>query len=196
MAHTTLVDAKKEFVSITRHDDSCYDFQLQDEQGNKIDLPAEIEKIFNCPLISPILSPDQNIVLFFDGRSYKLKSFNLTTKKQTTVFTTYDSLQELWRVGSPGKTKHAFIVFDQARYGTKLKIFILSFEEGKLKKKKTLLKEIEFHCPNGCSFQNDDAVTFKDEQTFVYKESKDWDRYYYVEDREAPVKIKTIKLAK
>lgn len=164
------------------HYGSCFVYQLRDKiTAEKISLPSQTEKAFDCPVMIPLLSPDQKSILYYNAK--KLYVLDLATYNIKKLFTMQAGIKGVNCVWSKSSTKAACVIINPKKYKTKTKIAAVVFKENGKLKKKVLEKSTHYTCASTC---------FVDKAEF-WIEGDEWIHYKDV-NLKGMEKMKTIKL--
>ncbi len=138
---------------------SCFAYEIQDQNGNRIESNDEIENILQCIYRPFTFSPDNNFLVYKykneKTKYYDLKLFNFQTESVTTLMSfnsTMDGLDCVWEENSLGL---ACLAINQRDYPSSTKIFYLSINDsGELQEKKRFVQNSSnvayFTCGSVC----------------------------------------------
>lgn len=139
---------------------SCLHYELQDENGKKIETTKEIEETLSCPIVAKI-STDNKYFLFLSDWGLKIYDFkNKTTNELMSFLTNNDGVNCNW---NSQNTKIACVSINQQEYKNFTKVFTLKLDQGKLSKKEIYDEKIPYHCGDRCYTD----VQFKDDKTLI-----------------------------
>lgn len=161
---------------------SCFVYQLRDKTtAQKISLPSKTEKAFDCPMMPPLLSPDQKSILYYDAK--KMYVLDIATYNIKKLLTMQAGIKGLTCVWSKSSAEAACVIINPKKYKTKTRIAALAFNNGKVKKK-TLAKPVHYTCANNVCFVD---------KAELWLEGDEWLHYKDVNSKEVQ-RMKTIKM--
>lgn len=141
---------------------SCFNYELQNEEGEKIATPKEVTDGLNCPIVLS-LSPDKNFLLYMKG--WELKTYDLAAETTNSLMSFLNTTEGIGCAWSNGETRIACVSVNQENYDTLTKIFVLYVDEGKLIKKKPYNNRVSFTCGASCypedfSFESENILNY------------------------------------
>ena len=164
---------------------SCFVYQLLDEKGNKIKVPAIIDSALDCPSGLISVSPDCKYFVFYHDA---LKIYDFYTKKISVLFDIPENSEGFSDVcWSPDGSKFVFVNINQQLYKGGCKIFVVILNQGKFEKKYMIEAPVNYVCGSFCTSAEGYDFWFKNNQEISYK------RNINIDDN--PGKVETIDLS-
>lgn len=146
---------------------SCFVYQLQDDKGKHIPVPAEIKKALDCPSGLVSVSPDSRFFVYF---SEVVKIYSFSDNKITSLFEINENSDGFSDVcWSPDGSKFMFININQELYQGGCKIFVVCLKEGKLDKLYSYEASVNYTCGSSCFSIVGVDFWFKNNTTISYK---------------------------
>lgn len=144
----------------------CTIFGIYNQENQPVEVPKEVEKALECPIINSI-SPDSRYLLISDGNRIKLLDF--TTQKVNTLLSLLEngdgSSNGLW---SSDGTKVAFVNVNQEEYAERTMLFVLTINNGQMIKKQKFRNAIHMTCGSYCFSSEGEDFWFIDTETIGY----------------------------
>lgn len=143
---------------------SCVEYQIQDENGQKIDVPNEIEEALKCFSGSIKLSPDQNFLVYSFGDTLKL--YNFEESNTQNLLTLDNDLEGLSCVWSDSSEKIACALVNQQEYEGGTKFVVLGLDGDAKEYPIAAEKMADFVCGASCYpgsfwFENEDLIMYE-----------------------------------
>ncbi|MFH2094807.1 MAG: hypothetical protein ABIJ16_03825 [Bacteroidota bacterium] len=147
---------------------SCYVLAVYDEENRKIEVPEEVAKELDCPVVAQI-SPDFRFLIYGDLFGVSCYSFSTKTIHPLVTFeTTNEGVSgPCW---SPDRNKIMLVTINQQGYKEHCRIFVLTLgSDGALEGKQRFGAFVNYECGSVCgSFAGRD-FWFEDDNTVKYR---------------------------
>ena len=147
---------------------SCIEYEIQNENGEKIDVSAEVQEALKCFSGSVKLSPDENLLVYKFKNALKLYNFN---KNNIETLMPLDSdLEGISCVWSNSGTRIACALLNQQKYEGGTKFVVIDLQDGVLKNIEeypiSADKMADFVCGASCYpgsfwFENEDLIIYE-----------------------------------
>lgn len=143
---------------------SCVEYEIQDEDGNAVDVPQEVKEALLCFSGSIKLSPDQNFLVFSNGDSLKL--YNFAEKSIQDLMPLDNDLEGLSCVWSDSGEKIACALVNQQKYEGGTKFFVINLNGDTKEYLITADTMADFICGASCYpgsfwFENENLIKYE-----------------------------------
>lgn len=143
---------------------SCVEYEIQDEDGNAVDVPQEVKEALLCFSGSIKLSPDQNFLVFSNGDSLKL--YNFAEKSIQDLMPLDNDLEGLSCVWSDSGEKIACALVNQQKYEGGTKFFVINLNGDTKEYSITADTMADFICGASCYpgsfwFENENLIKYE-----------------------------------
>lgn len=107
---------------------SCIAYEIQNERGEKVSVPKEIQESLECITGAVKLSPDNNFLLY--DHSNDLNLYNFDTENTQTLISLEANLEGISCIWNELGTKIACALINQQEYEGNTKFIVIELENG------------------------------------------------------------------
>lgn len=149
---------------------SCFVYELQDNRGNHVVVPDEVNKNFDCPVLLDIVA--DHYLVYADSNS--IRQYDIDTR-ETKIMLTYpqgvDGFSARPELSPDGKKMLIGLIDSDGNlnYGAMVNIIILYLDnQMNVIQQKEFYKNVQYNCGNVCMieagnllFKNNDAIQYR-----------------------------------
>jgi len=128
---------------------SCVKFEVQDQNGETIDLPESVKQSLDCITGAVQISPDSRYLLYDSG--FKLNLYDFSNQKTEHLYTFDNTVEGISCIWHKSGIKIACATIDQQNYEGNTKITLIDFQNNDIKEfSQTYEQMLDFVCGASC----------------------------------------------
>lgn len=156
---------------------SCFYYEIKNEAKQKIEVTPEFEEALNCPLSTPVLTPDSQKVIYLDSQKNTLYLYDIETQNQIKIMSFFKDTSGINLISwSPDKNKFLImsVNYNSDSYPSLSKLFVLKFDEKyNFLSKDIYNPKINFSCGSANCSPGQNDIKWTSNTQIQYKTWKD-----------------------